>query len=245
MLINEISRFSQVTDKTALIETVMAKHGVSVDAMAEHIISEVNAVADVTKEETAKWYHAAHSFCLDLAIEYGVEFERVIGVVAAVSPRMPWLRNKNVAEKIIATYLDYENLSASDAARSISLAMGANVAMAFNILRAEKDPLSFLTGVKRQSFYNNIFDPILSDSVTVDTWAMMVYVHVTGNDKKAAEGFVRASKASFNGTGVGYIAIAEAYRRAAKVLNMPASAVQAVYWCSAAGSTDGSRSYHA
>jgi hypothetical protein len=182
----------------------------------------------------------AHEFAKSLSDAYGVSIEVASGVIAAVSPRMPWLRNKTVAETVIRDSGKYAEMTALEAAKEMNLGLSVNIAMAIRILRAET-VTGILTGIKRQSFYNNIVSPFGIDSVTVDTWMMMVYCYVTGEDKATALKFIRANEKALNGTGAGYIAIAEAVRVAASTLGMTANAIQAVYWVAVSGSFNGGR----
>lgn len=239
--INEISRFDQlVGNGPEIVAQAMLTYGIDFESLVSEIATQVNNVPAVTASESAAWYIEANEFAVKLAAQYEMSVSKVAGVIAAVSPRMPWLRNKKVAEAIVSTYAKYDDLSAIDAAKEIGLALSANVAMAVKICRGEAIA-DVLTGTKRRSFYNNIVAPSGIDSVTVDTWMMVAYCNVASVDKKTAEKFIRSNETALGGTGAGYFVIAEAVREVARTLNMTANAIQAVYWVAVSGSFNGGR----
>jgi hypothetical protein len=217
-----------------------ADFGVTTFDLAEQISHTVKTmdVADAVK--AANWYFDAHNFAQYLSQTYNTTVEIAAGIIAAVSPRMPWLRNKVVAESILAGMGALAHLSAMDAAKEIGLGLSANVSMAIKIARGA-DISDTLTGIKRRSFFNNIVDPSVSQSVTVDTWMMVAYCHITGQDKKAALDFIRANEKALKGTGVGYFLIADAVRIVANEMNLLPHQVQAMYWTVVAGDYNGSR----
>jgi hypothetical protein len=107
----------------------------------------------------------------------------------------------------------------------------SNFAMAIKIARGE-DISNTLSGTKRRSFYNNIVNPTVGDSVTVDTWMARAIMNTNGMDLKTASEFLRKNRVALGGTGVGYYLIAESVREVAKRLNMLPHEVQAAYWVS-------------
>jgi hypothetical protein len=239
--IHEVSRVDQLEGNgPAMVVNAMTEYGIDMDSLISEITNRVAQVPAATASESAAWYPMAHNFAVKLAETYGVSVEVAAGVIAAVSPRMPWLRNKSVAESVIRDAAKYAEMDAIDAAKEMNLGLSANIGMAIRIVRAGTVS-GILTGIKRQSFYNNIVSPFGIDSVTVDTWMMAAYCEVTGQDKAMALKFIRANEKALSGTGAGYFAIAEAVRVAAKTLGMTANAVQAVYWVSVAGNFNGGR----
>jgi hypothetical protein len=175
MEIIELSRFSQLKDAhlSKVVDT-MTEYGIDMLALIEEISRTVAALPEASAKEAAEWYVQANAFAQLLADTYSTSIEIAAGVISAVSPRMPWLRNKTVAETIIRDISKYDGLSPIDAAKEISLALNNNVAMAVQIARGE-DIATVLSGTKRRSFYNNIVSPLSNDSVTVDTWMMMAF----------------------------------------------------------------------
>lgn len=241
MQIIELSRFSQLSDAhlSRVVDT-MTEYGIDMDSLVTEISNRVTALPEASAKEAAEWYVQANGFAQLLADTYSTSIEIAAGVISAVSPRMPWLRNKTVAEIIIRDINKYDGLSPIDAAKEIALGLNSNVAMAVQIARGE-DIATVLSGTKRRSFYNNIVSPFGIDSVTVDTWMMMAFCNVVGVDKNTAESFLRANRTMLGGTGAGYFAISEAVRMVAHSFGMTANAVQGVYWVSVSGSFNGGR----
>jgi hypothetical protein len=241
MEINEFSRFDQLVGNGAeIIAKAMVAYGIDMESLIGEISETVKGVSAEIASESGDWYNVANEFASELAEEFHTTPEIAAGIISAVSPRMPWKRNKTVARAILQEFKKYPFLSAMDAAKEIGMALSANVSMAVKIARKESISET-LSGVKRRSFFNNISSPNGIDSVTVDTWMMVAYCNVTGADKKTAEKFIAANRTALGGAGAGYYAIAEAVRMVAKELGMTANAVQAIYWCQVSGSFDGSR----
>lgn len=241
MEINEISRFDQlVGNGHEIVAQAMVTYSIDMQSLTAEIISKIFSIDTELFSSSITWYAQANAFAHYLAIKYNTSFEIAAGVIAAVSPRMPWLRNKNVAEDILANFGRHSELSALEAAKEIGLAISVNVAMAIKIARGESIS-DTLTGTKRRSFFNNIAYPSGIDSVTIDTWMMNAYCNVTGESKKVAEKFMRSNETALGGTGAGYFVISEAVRIVANLLNMPANQIQAAYWIAESGSFDGGR----
>jgi len=240
---NELSRFDQlVGNGHEIVATAMVEYGVDILAVVDEIDAKISHNVIGFNNPDALWYLHANAFAHQLANKYDTTFTIAAGIISAVSPRMPWLRNKRVAESILKNFRKYDSLSALDAAKAIKLGMGANVAMAIKIARGESIS-DTLTGTKRRSFYNNIVEPLTGiDSVTVDTWMLNAFVNACGITKKDAEKFVRANYRALGGTGAGYYVMAEAVRMVAQAHDVPANFVQAAYWCAVSGSADGGRS---
>lgn len=241
--INEFSRFDQlVGNGHEIVATAMADYSVDFYAVVDEIEATLSNSVIGFNNPDALWYLHANAFAHQLANKYNTTFTVAAGIISAVSPRMPWLRNKRVAESILIGFKEYDYLPALDAAKAMGLGMSANVAMAIKIARGESIS-DTLTGTKRRSFYNNIVEPLTGiDSVTVDTWMLNAFVTSCGITKKDAENFARANYRALGGTGAGYYVMAEAVRMVAQAHDVPANFVQAAYWCQVAGSADGGRS---
>lgn len=240
-MISEVSRLSQLSsDKLTVLSAGMAEHGLMFSAITAEIRDAINGLSEDKIEPAAEWYRNANGFALELAGTYDVSVEIAAGVISAVSPRMPWLRNKNVAREILKSFRNYSHLSAEDAAKEMSLGLNVNIAMAIKIARGESIS-DTLTGTKRRSFYNNIVSPIKGDSVTVDTWMVRAIMNTTGFSLKFASDLLRINRTTLKGTGVGYFVIAEAVRNVAKEMMLRPSQIQALYWVAISGSVDGGR----
>jgi hypothetical protein len=241
MQISAPSRLDILTaEQVAKISEVNIKFGAYFSKMIDEITSKIDNMDPAEAARAGSWYFEANAFARSLAEKYSTTVEIAAGIISAVSPRMPWLRNKVVAEAILREYAQYSDLSAKDAAKRIGMALSVNVAMAVEIARGA-DIATTLTGIKRRSFFNNIVDPADSDSVTVDTWMLMAFVNTTGTDKATALKFITACEKGLNGTGAGYYVISDCVRSVAKRMNLAPHAVQACYWTAVAGGFDGSR----
>lgn len=160
------------------------------------------------RRDGINWYREAHSIASKLD---PANVERAAGIIAALSPMMPWDRNIHLAHR---TYLD----------GSASGALGANVVKANRIFNGEA-PLDVLSGDKVRNFFQCIAEPS-SDAVCIDRHAFDIAVgKVTNND----------SRAQLGRKGV-YETFAKAYVRAARTLSklygthISPSEVQAVTW---------------
>lgn len=239
MVISEISRRGQLSeDGKALLDKVSANNGITMADVCDEISAVIKSVSTSDAVNAAGWYFSANDYAASLANEFNTSLEIVSGIISAVSPRMPWLRNKRVAREILATLGTVASLSSEGAAKIMGLGLVSNVKMAIEIARGA-DIAETLSGVKRRSFYNNIVAPYLTDSVTVDTWMLQSYCNLTGKDKDSAVNFMRASEKALGGTGAGYILIADAVRNVASEMNMLPHQIQAIYWCAVSGSIDG------
>lgn len=246
MLINETSRLSQLTDagKTKYYN-LMGEHKISNPRLFNEIVDRINTLSEADKVAAHGWYSDANLFAFDLSDAYNVSVQQASGVIAAVSPRMPWLRNKSVAEKVLATFRNYSELSATEAATAMGLGLVSNFTMAVKIARGEAIA-DILTGTKRRSFYNNIVSPFGSDSVTIDTWMVRAFMNTSDVSLKDATAFLRKSETALGGTGFGYFALAEVCRYVAmgqRVFNGPLTGaqVQSLYWVAVSGDVNGGR----
>lgn len=102
------------------------------------------------------WYEIVHDYARGLHPNVSA----AAGIIAALSPRMPWHRNILLAEMCVVG-----NLTGGALKRSIH---GANT------IRDGAHPWDVLGGLKTRSFYVNILDPLDTDVVTVDTHAIKV-----------------------------------------------------------------------
>lgn len=242
LLINEISRLSQLTP-AGLEKLVngMDEYNLYFGLICKDIQEVISGMSPEVVSESATWYEKANRFAHMLATGYDVSVAQVAGVLSAVSPRMPWQRNKIVAEEILNRYRNFDSeLTALEVAAQMQLGLHSNVAMAVKIARGE-EIAEVLSGTKRRSFYNNIVAPSDSDSVTVDTWMARTILRTAGVSLKEASDILRANYRALGGTGVGYYVIAESVRTVAKEMSLPAASVQALYWVGVSGSMNGGR----
>lgn len=242
MLVNETSRLSQLTPAgITKLSATLAENGLMFSVAVREITETIKNMPVELIAPSMEWYADANNFACILADTYGVTVEIAAAVISAVSPRMPWLRNKSIAEQILNRFRNFDSeLSAEEIAERFKFGLNANVAMAVKIARGES-VADTLTGTKRRSFYNNIVSPYNGDSVTVDTWMARVIMRTTSFDLKTSSDLLRANRIALGGTGVGYFLIAEACRTVAKEMKLYPSQIQALYWTAVSGSTDGGR----
>lgn len=110
--------------------------------------------------EGLSWYPTAH----DIASEAS-NVATGAGIIAALSPRMPWHRNIKLARVAFGAPLTGGALK-----RSVNSA---------NRILMGDAPLQVLSGLKTRAFYHNIRFPETSKMVTVDTHA----IKIAGVDK--------------------------------------------------------------
>jgi hypothetical protein len=173
--------------------------------MVNNLSAILNNADDETWSEGTYWYAVAHSFSADLADRYGVTIETAAGVVAALSPRLPWNLNMRAALDLFET---------GDAG-----VLGGNKAKALRILAGER-PLDVLRGHKVRSFYTCILDPSQSAQVCIDRHAVDAALGVKGTDKSR----------KFLETLSHYQAVCDAYRAAANRLGISPAQAQAIVW---------------
>lgn len=243
--IYELSSIATAIDINSKFGTIIGKaaanYGVTTTDLADDIRTQISRMTVGDAINAANWYFDAHCFATYLSETYGVTVNAAAGVISAVSPRMPWLRNKFVAESILANMGNVADLDANDAAKELGLGLSANVGMAIKIARGANISET-LSGIKRRSFYNNIVAPRSDcNSVTVDTWMMETYCNVAGTDKATALKFVTANEKALKGTGAGYFLIADAVRIVANEMSIKPHQVQSLYWVCATGSMNGGR----
>jgi hypothetical protein len=106
------------------------------------------------------WYQDAHRFARGLSRTTGLDFPRVVGVIAALSPRCAWSENVTAALTLVRTGRLPKGTPV----------LPLNVTKAREII-AGKPPLEVLRGSKVLAFYDNILSPKTSQHVTIDIHA--------------------------------------------------------------------------
>lgn len=184
-------------------------HVYAANANSARILDVYRQATVAELEAGMAWYADAHALASRLN---PADVSGAAGVIAALSPMMPWDRNMMLAARA------YEDGTASGA-------LYGNVAKA-NAILAGSNPLDVLGGDKVRNFYAAIADPTSKSAVCIDRHAFDIAVgRVTNNESRAALGR----------KGI-YERFANAYRRAARVLSketgmdVTPSQVQAVTW---------------
>ncbi len=118
----------------------------------------VDTLNERTWRQGLSWYRDANTYARKLAEAHDVPFEYVVGIIAALSPRVSWSDNLKGTESILA-----------DGEQASTMALGTNVVKALWIADGS-DAGDILGGRKVRSFWRNISAPYDSLDVTLDGW---------------------------------------------------------------------------
>lgn len=186
---------------------------------AQNIISVYNLATETDRNEGAGWYGSALTFAYDLHKRYGVGVHAVAGVIAALSPRNRWERNKQDAESMIKVSAAGGDFADLMSLKVCTFATGKKkAATILSECITNKDAiLALLKGPKLQEFFNCITGD--ADEVCVDGHAYSVWL-----GDRVALADVPSIGVKLRRT------IKEDYRDAAKTLGVRPSVVQAVTW---------------
>lgn len=149
------------------------------------------------------WYQDAHSLALALDPQ---NVERAAGVIAALSPRVLWDQNVKLA---VRAYADGQ----------ASKCMPLSISKANAILDGA-DVAKTLRGPKTVAFAQVIANPVDDHAVVIDRHAMSIAIGRCADDDDY-------SVLGLKGV---YEQYADAYRRAARIIGVSPSQVQAVTW---------------
>lgn len=154
------------------------------------------------------WYKEARQWCQLQSEVYNVPLYKVVGVLAALSPRNKWNRNKEDTINVIKHGFNAKCATFHN-----------NKQKACDILKATsiEHVIKLLNGMKVQSFFSNIYHDDCN-LVTVDVWAMRVV---------GFEGNLTPKK---------YREIENVYRDMANELGMLPKQLQAITWSTYRGS---------
>lgn len=170
---------------------------------ASKILATFRRATDDQLAAGVAWYADAHSVALALDPQ---DVHRAAGVLAALSPRMPWDRNVLLAAR---TYADGQ----------ASGTLGGNCRKAERILNGERWQ-DVLGGDKVRAFAATIADPTDPDAVVIDRHAFDVAVGRVTDD---------ATRSVLSRKGV-YERFAAEYRKVARTVGLSPAQVQAVCW---------------
>ena len=140
----------------------------------ENVLSVFEMATDKQIADGLNWYRSAQDFARELD---PTNFSRAAGIIASLSPRCNWPRNKELAARVYA-----------DGIASGHTGDNCNKAMA---IYTGADPLDVLgakpgSGQKTRNFYLNILDPENPIPVTIDGHAFDIAVGMqTGNKVRA------------------------------------------------------------
>ena len=167
-------------------------------------------------QQGESWYREARLFAFSVSKEYGISFRKVCAILAALSPRNRWERNK---EDCITLIKECQGLIPYGKYATY----GGMVKKAMSIYNSKVDSiqvmLKILNGPKISAFFLNIYD-IQSDCVTVDNWIYLValgkYISVENRPS------LKKSD---------YKLISDCIKEIAERTNISAPILQAVLWC--------------
>lgn len=106
------------------------------------------------------WYQKAHEFCKELSEEFGVEFNKVCGIVSALSVQKSWSVNKRITRDYL---MGKRNIHTK-----------CQVSKCDWIMRGD-DIEKSLGGLKTVNFYHNILNPEDSNWATIDLWMLRIF----------------------------------------------------------------------
>lgn len=162
-----------------------------------------NASTQENYDNGMTWYQDANDVARQLSLKHGIGIQRVIGIMAALSPNNKWERNKIDTDLFLSkpslttkvcTFMNQRK-------KALEIYYGTGLT---------KDIEKTLNGIKTKNFFNNILWYAVSDKVTVDMWAFRS-VQVEEKLKNVP-------------------LVTQAYQEVANELNIQPHQLQAVVW---------------
>ena len=181
--------------------------------IVENILAVYNEATPEDVLEGMEWYPQARVTCENLASMVDYDVQQIAGVMAILSPGMVWDANKTAPGRV----LDLHTNGVPWKEWTGFATYPHNLEKAERVLNGD---MSGIKGNKVESFYMNILG--YDRFVTVDRWACRI---AFGNPKIPGKQSVPSSKKVYN-------KIAEAYKDAARVADIPNSTIQAITWVS-------------
>lgn len=177
-----------------------------------------NSIPENTVKVAKDWYTEAHNFAADLSETYKIGFDRVCGVISALSPANNWNNNKREAENLIVCFI-----SGGDWRLIPFRTYSINVAKAWDILtnhsKSTEDFFSVKTGAKTLNFYENIKDPKNPDFVTIDRHMIAILEGRLG--QRSGAGRITTKQ---------YRDLSDKFKKVSKKLGLLPNELQAVLW---------------
>lgn len=192
--------------------TTMKSKDMQPEVYAQQIMKIYDLATQDEINDGMLWYKRAYAFCETLAENFDTTVRHAAGVVAALSPACKWEQNLIDAVSIFI-----------DGADAVVTSYSLNKDKAFRIAHWHEDPEEVLGGDKVTSFYHNILAYDRAGHVTIDRHAVKAAVPHGSN--------LTANEASYYAnTPTKYAKMSEAYRIAAKKLNILPHQLQAIVW---------------
>jgi hypothetical protein len=170
----------------------------------ERILETLERATDEQLRAGAEWYADGYRLAEFMAEGTPYTVNQVLGVLAAISPRMPWKQNVKLAGEIVRARGTLERGC-----------LFTNLRKANRIL-AGADPWEELTSQKVRAFFECFLTRGQTDIVCVDRHALAISFGFEITD-------TRMNEKTYN-------RIAEEYRAAAREAGMPAAILQATTW---------------
>lgn len=142
----------------------------NIASMVRKLVGHWDRASSVTRAAGINWYPDARAVVATLAARYHVTPRCAAGVVAALSPRIHWVRNIAVAELVLAR------------AEQVPGCFRANLAKARRIASGSK-PLRVLSGPKVRAFYRALVGD--DSAAVIDVWTVRAAGWLTSLTERA------------------------------------------------------------
>lgn len=174
--------------------------------MVANILTYRRSATFEQEEAGAGWYEQARKIADVIADSTGIDAERIVFAIAALSPRNPWRWN------VMDAY-SFASAAAEGRAMPTATTFKRNQIAAWACVSAySRDPWA-TAAPKVRAFVRCIMGD--TEAVVVDTWAARI---ATGGQRDAVRNDAQ------------YLAVAAAYRQAAMLVGESASTTQAITW---------------
>jgi hypothetical protein len=180
----------------------------NITSVFEHVMA---SASEAELFSAANWYPLANSFCAAWGENFGLTTAHFAGIVAAVSPQLSWVKNREQAIEVCARLQNGKPLTGL-------MAYPANLAKAKRIFDGES-PMSVLGGMKVRSFHRNLL--LDERAVTIDRHAAAIALYGLKDTGKSGQIAV---------TDKLYKLLAKAYTDVAHDYEIAPYIVQSVTW---------------
>ena len=162
-------------------------------------------------ETNPDWYIEASNFAKELSEKHQINYFKVCGIIAALSPLKNWDENKRITKLFLATGESKHTKLMTNKARTILTSLEDDT--------LHQTILDTLNGNKIKNFYINIAYPNNKEAVTIDRHALSICLNRS------------IKKVDYVGvTNIQYNFFAAAYIEASEILGVLPCMVQAVTW---------------
>ena len=185
----------------------------------QNIIAVYNLASQSDINAGKDWYDRALTFADNLGELYNINYATIVGVIASLSPRNRWERNKQDAESLVkvyangGTYDDLLQIKCSTFTRNKKKA----IATLLGNVTDRDELLAILKGPKMSEFFNCIMGN--SDDVCIDGHAYSIW----SGDRITLANVPSISKKLRQ-------SIKADYQSAAAILGVKPHVVQAITW---------------